>query len=175
MSISVCYIQSLKDSGNLVLEWLPGTKCSADLLTKMLSKETNDFHRAQLGIIEILGQEEWQVITNKELKKQSKKSDVQIVEVHDDDPNVEDLSTFSSGKDLSVGGLEDFESFLQHVHADVKAGSVTHVIIELRTSLNAGLSKVLALSSQVIALAFLFQGRSIYVVFTSCCILGYFS
>ena len=91
MSISVCYIQSLKDSGNLVLEWLPGTKCSADLLTKKLSKETNDFHRAQLGIIEILGQEEWQVITNKELKKQSKKSDVQIVEVHDDDPNVEDL------------------------------------------------------------------------------------
>ena len=33
------------------------------------------------------------------------------------------------------------ESFLQHVQADVKAGSVTHVIIELCTSLNAGLSQ----------------------------------
>lgn len=97
---------------------MPGTKCTADLLTKVLSKETNDFHRAQLGNIEILEQEEWQAITNKELKKQPKRSDVQVVEVHDDDPSVEDLSTFSSGKDLSVGGLEDFESFLRHVHAD---------------------------------------------------------
>ena len=60
---------------------MPGTKCAADLLTKVLLKEMNDFHRAQLGIIEILGQEEWQVITNKELKKQPKKSDVQVVDI----------------------------------------------------------------------------------------------
>ena len=141
MSIAVCYIQSLKDIGNLVLEWMPGAKCTADLLTKVLSKEINDYRRSQLGIVEVLGREEWQVITTEELKKQSKRSDAQTSDVQDEDPCVEDLSALSATKGLSGGGLEDFESFLQLVGSDVKAGKVTHIIIELCTNMHAGLSQ----------------------------------
>ena len=46
---------------------------------------------------------------------------------------------FSAKKDLSAGGLEEFESFLRLVGADVKAGKLTHIIIELCISTNAGL------------------------------------
>ena len=108
MSIAVCYIQSLKDSGNLIIEWLPGSTCTADLLTKVLPVEVNNFHRSQIGILEIVGQEEWQLITSKEIKKK-KKSDGQTALASDEVPCEEGISTFSTKKDLSVGGLEDFD------------------------------------------------------------------
>ena len=141
MSISVRYIQALRDCGHLVLEWLPGTKCTADLLTKVLPIEANNYHRSQLGIVEVLGQEEWQVITTRDRKKQSRKSDVQTAEVQDDDPHAGDLSVFEAKKSLSAGGLDDFKSFLSFVGMQVKAGIVTHIIVELCTTFHAGLSQ----------------------------------
>ena len=120
---------------------MPGAKCTADLLTKVWSIESNDYHRSQLGIVEVLPQEEWQVITTKELKKQSKKSDVQTSDVQDEGSCVEDLSAFSAKKVLLAGGLEDFESFLRLVGAGVVAGKVTHIIIELCANMRAGLSQ----------------------------------
>ena len=141
MSIAVCYIQALKDCGNLTIEWLPGSKCTADLLTKVLPVEVNNFHRSQIGILEIVGQEEWQLVINKELKKKGKKSDVQTTDVQDEIPSTEDLATFSAKKGLPVEGLESFENLLQRVGIEVQAGKVTHVIVELCTSSNAGLSQ----------------------------------
>ena len=136
MSVFVCYIQALKDCGNLTIEWLPGSKCTADLLTKVLPVETNNFHRSQLGILEIVGQEEWQLVVNKEMK-----SDVQTSDVQDEIPSTEDLATFSAKKGLSVEGLQSFENLLQRIGIEVQAGKVTHVIVELCTSSNAGLSQ----------------------------------
>ena len=118
----------MKDCGNLTVEWFPGSICTAELLTKVLSVEMNNFHRSQIGISEIVGQRDWQLVDNKELKRKGTKSDEQTLGVKDEIPSAEDLATFSAKRGLSVEGLVSFENLLQRVGIKVQAGTVTQLI-----------------------------------------------
>ena len=68
MSLATCFIQFLVESGHLVLRWISGKLCVADLLTKILNREATEFHRCQIGITERTAPESWQL----ESKKKSK-------------------------------------------------------------------------------------------------------
>lgn len=128
----------MKDCGNLTVEWFPDSICTAELLTKVLSVEMNNFHRSQIGISEIVGQREWQLVDNKELKRKGTKSDEQTLGVKDEIPSTEDLATFSAKRGLSVEGLESFENLLQRVGIKVQAGTVTHVTVRSCTDSTDG-------------------------------------
>ena len=101
----------------------------------------NNFHRSQIGISEIVGQREWQLVDNKELKRKGTKSDEQTLGVKDEIPSAEDLATFSAKRGLSVEGLVSFENLLQRVGIKVQAGTVTHVTVRSCTDSTDGLSQ----------------------------------
>ena len=105
--VITCFIQSLVENGHLVLVWIPGKLCVSDLLTKILNRDLTEFHRAQIGILEVTAPEVWKVMTGKELKKNkvtTKKSEQVLDDAdvqHDHEPaevlNEENpLSIFSS-------------------------------------------------------------------------------
>ena len=67
MSLATCFIQSLVESGHLVLRWISGKLCVADLLTKILNREATEFHRCQIGITERTAPESWQFESKKKV------------------------------------------------------------------------------------------------------------
>ena len=72
MSLATCFVQSLVEAGHLVLTWISGKLCVADLLTKILNRESTEFHRLQLGITEVTAPESWQFELRKKSKNDSK-------------------------------------------------------------------------------------------------------
>ena len=65
-------IQSLVEAGHLALTWIAGRYCVADLLAKILNRDTTEFHRRQIGNVETTAAEQWQFTTGKETPKKSK-------------------------------------------------------------------------------------------------------
>ena len=154
MSLATCFIQSLVENGHLVLVWIPGKLCVSDLLTKILNRNLTEFHRAQIGILEVTAPKVWQVMTGKELKKNkvtTKKSEQVLDDAdvqHDHEPdevlNEENpLSIFSSTEAVSVGSVnESFERKLNDIEASLKSGKCSHLIVELCTADRSGFSQV---------------------------------
>ena len=156
ISLATCYVQSLVENGHMVLVWILGKFCSADLLTKILNRELTEFHREQIGICEITAPETWQTTCGKELKKRSKQTkdekvpeeDVAAVQHDLENKKVmlpeEPLSTFPYAEIASVGsGETEFELKLLKIMSDIADGKVSHVIVELCTSNEGGFSQVI--------------------------------
>ena len=76
MSLATCFVQSLIEAGHLVLKWISGRYCVADLLTKILNKDLTEFHRCQIGIVEPSAPETWQF----EVKKKPKGLDKNLAD-----------------------------------------------------------------------------------------------
>ena len=147
ISLATCYVQSLVENGHMVLVWISGKFCSADLLTKILNRDLTEFHREQMGILEISAPEAWQTKCGKELKKRSKQTkneevpenDVAAVQHDPENEKVmlpeEPLSTFPHDDIASVGsGETEFDLKLLKILSDIADGKVSHVIVELCTS-----------------------------------------
>ena len=80
MSLANCFIQSLVEIGHLVLRWVSGKLCVADLLTKILNREATEFHRCQIGIItERTAPESWQLGLKKKSKVPQPKGDADVI------------------------------------------------------------------------------------------------
>ena len=138
-----------------MLVWIPGKLCVSDMLTKILNRDLTEFHRAQIGILEVTAPEVWQVMTGKALKKNkvtTKKSeqvldDADVQRDHEPDEVLNEenpLSFFSSTEAVSVGSVnESFERNLNDIEASLKSGKCSHLIVELCTADRSGFSQVI--------------------------------
>ena len=138
ISLATCYVQSLVENGHMVLVWISGKFCSADLLTKILNRDLTEFHREQIGIHEISAPEAWQIKCGKELKKRSKQTkneevpETDVAAVQHDPENEpvmlpeQPFSTFPYAEIASVGsGKTEFDLKLLKILSDIADQRVT--------------------------------------------------
>ena len=157
MSLATCFIQTLVESGHLVLVWVAGKFCVADLLTKILGRDLTEFHRSQMGIIEVVAPEFWQHTTEKEIQKKAKKQASkgtderpsieqvpdELADVQPEHDDVVSSSTFAVSKTMPVEKrLQVFARDLGLLGAQIRSNRVTHVVIELFTTTKAGFSQL---------------------------------
>ena len=152
MSLATCFVQSLVEAGHLVLTWISGKLCVADLLTKILNRESTEFHRLQLGITEVTAPESWQFELRKKSKNDSKvpttqsKTDAKGSELTDEqscvdvDEGIESFKVSLSEPNGAV--LHEFSMILDELRSEIQADRISHVLVELFTSGDAGFSQI---------------------------------
>ena len=160
MSLATCFIQSLVESGHLVLRWISGKLCVADLLTKILNREATEFHRCQIGITERTAPESWQFESKKKSKVPQPRVDVDAIASspadvqpsHGSSHEEIDEQSHEGTPSLSVSvnepdskAIHDFRQSLEHLKSQIGKGQVSHVLVDLFTTRDAGFSQLCGL------------------------------
>ena len=149
MALAICFIQSLVEAQHVHLEWVPGKKCLSDLLTKILGKEDTEFHRREMGILEVLGAELWQRMTSKELQRKTKQESKQSSERLESQkvppkPTDEQLpASMSSAFEETT--LKEFSLRLRKIGSAIRSHQIDRICVEMFTSLESGFSQMMQL------------------------------